>query len=245
MPKPSAAPSSYVDLRRRRPLRSPLMAVTALSAHRYSRGVGMGFLKRRAPQQSGAPVPMSNSPWSLPEAPGKLYMPDALPSTDSVRISSFEWLEREMAARTINVALEQASMILRGHPNEDQINGVGHRLATHVQTALGPAGLRPGVFEDLFYSVWLGAGFGFLEKASGRQRPALVHPAIWNGLVRSGPSPVLTHPRRPTPAGSRSAAGRTPSASLERPRQRLASQPRAPPFGSLPCGYGGKDVHAS
>lgn len=88
-----------------------------------------------------------------------------------------------MASGALSRAVRQANEILPGHPNEDQVNARIAALAAYVQGALGDAASGPPIFQELFYSVWLGFGFELLELASGQQLPQLVHPTIWNAMV--------------------------------------------------------------
>ena len=143
----------------------------------------MGFLKRRSHESKVSPGASKASPWSLPPAPRKLYMPDALPSTDGVRIFNADWLIHETGSGMINSANAQANMILRGHPKEDQITSAILGLTKHVQSKMGDPELAETLKADLSYAVWLGVGFALLEQMSGQLLSGLVHPSIWNAIV--------------------------------------------------------------
>lgn len=143
----------------------------------------MGFLKRHSHESKASPGASKGSLWSLPPAPRKLYMPDALPSTNGVRVFNVEWLDHEMGSGTIDSAFEQANMILRGHPKEDQITSAILGLTKHVQSKMGDPELAETLKADLSYAVWLGVGFALLEQMSGQLLSGLVHPSIWNGMV--------------------------------------------------------------
>ena len=159
----------------------------------------MGFLKRHSHESKASPGASNASPWSLPPAPRKLYMPDALPSTDGVCVFNVEWLDHEMRSGTINSAFEQANMILRGHPKEEQITSAILGLTQHVQSKMGDSELAESLFEDLYYAVWVGVGFALLEQMSGQLLAELVHPSIWNGMVYVG---TVESPESQVPEGA-------------------------------------------
>jgi hypothetical protein len=146
----------------------------------------MGFLKRRSHESKTGPGALEALPWSLPPAPRKLYMPDALPSTDGVRIFNAEWLIHDTGSGMINSANAQANMILRGLPKEQLITSAVLDLTKYVQSKMGDSELAETLYVDLFNAVWLGGGFALLEQMSGQLLSGLVHPSIWNAMVYEG-----------------------------------------------------------
>lgn len=141
----------------------------------------MGLFKRRAqsPSQRRAGHSASDR-WWLPEAHRSEYVTDRLPTTGEVRVAVVERLPGEMASGDLLRVAEQASEILKHHPNEPDILGCAKGLGGYLR---GHSGLPASELEDLIFRVWLGVGFHLLEDASRAQREGLVHPTIWNAMV--------------------------------------------------------------
>ena len=181
----------------------------------------MGFLKRRSHESKAIAGASKASPWSLPPAPRKLYMPDALPSTNGVRVFNAEWLDHEMGSGTIGSTFEQANMILRGHQKEDQINLGILGLTKHVQSKMGNPELAEALKTDLSYALWLGAGFALLEQMSGQLLSGLVHPSIWNGMLYAD---TLESREGQVPAGARFVTSKAREGGYSALRHQLAHE---------------------
>ncbi|AXG12280.1 hypothetical protein DN585_01460 [Intrasporangium calvum] len=118
--------------------------------------------------------------WWVPDARLGEYVSDRLPTTEEVRVAVVERLPGEMASGALLRVAEQASEILKHHPNEPDIVGCAKGLGGYLR---GRSGLPASELEDLIFRVWLGVGFHLLEDASKAQREGLVHPTIWNAMV--------------------------------------------------------------
>jgi hypothetical protein len=146
----------------------------------------MGIFSRGTRQSAMKGSPPMQSDWTLPRAPRHQYMTDMLPSTSRVRVFNVAWLQTEMANGTLVSTSEQASRIQQGHSDEAESLVVSRTLAAYVLQRLDQVQASDALLQELTYSAWLGAGFAKLEQAASQQRRGVVHPSIWNGIVRAG-----------------------------------------------------------